>query len=258
MTREATMSVVVPTHNRPELVERLLVELGRQTVPHDDFEVIVVDDGSKPPVAPRLGALSLPYELRVIAQANAGAAAARDNGARRAKGDILVFVDDDMQMDPTFLEAHRRRHAGSEHMVVFGHIRPDPRLDDMPLFERFHAAMLDRWVEDVKAGRASVSGMNLCTGNVSLRRRDYLDVGGFDVSLARSEDAELGLRLEKHGCTLALAEEAYTFHGSDHTRLQVWLRRAFLYGVYEAKIAQKHPDALGANPWRYLFFVHPL
>ncbi len=252
------LSVVIPTHNRPAGLERLLQALAAQTLRASEFEVVVVDDGSREPVRGRVEKLPLPYRLVVVSQPQRGAAMARDAGVRRATGEIVVFLDDDMRPSPDLLASHLRLHEATPRAVVFGHIEPDAALETMPLFERYHAAMLDRWVRDVTRGAVALEGQQLCTGNVSMRRSDYLGVGGFDATLLRSEDAELGLRLAQAGCTLVFGEDARARHGSDHTSLGVWMDRAFRYGVYDLRIARKHAGVASASPWRFLFLVHPL
>ncbi len=251
------VSLVAATYNRPELSEGLLRQLDEQTLPPDAFEAIVVDDGSRPPVAEILRALELPCSLTVLEQANAGPAAARDLGIQAARGEFVVVVDDDMQLAPGFLAEHLRLHEQGRR-VVLGRIRPAPGLQRMPLFERFHAEMLDRFVARVRSGEQRVRGTDVCTGNVSFPRADYLAVGGFDRALDRSEDAELGVRLEQAGLELVFSEAAYTVHGSDHARLDVWLRRAYRYGRNDLRIARKHAGLAYANPWRFLFEMHVL
>lgn len=251
-------SVVIATFNRPTLLRRLLVELARQTMDPTLYEVIVVDDGSSPPAAGGLEGLELPYSLRVIAQQNAGAAAARHQGALVARGELLVIVDDDMRVGEDFLRQHLEHHPAGSRRVVLGRIRPAPEISTMPYFERWYAWRLDRMAERERRHPGSLRGNAVYTGNVSMRRADYLAVGGFDVALKRSEDAELGLRLEEAGVTVHLAQDAVSFHGSDHTSEEVWLRRAFLYGIYDSRIAQKHPTLAHADPWRFIRKVNPL
>jgi GT2 family glycosyltransferase len=253
---ELDLSVVIATYNRAHLIAPLIEDLERQTLTPDRFEVILVDDGSKTPVKPILDARPSTLRLRVVEQENGGPAAARHHGIAESRADIVVIVDDDMRLAPDFLASHLRRHREG-FTVVLGHIRPDPKLDGMPLFERFHAQQLDKQVAGFRSGKAA-RGVHLCTGNVSFRRADYLAVGGFDRELARSEDRDLGIRLEHAGARIAFAEEAYTVHGSDHTKLEVWLRRAFLYGVYDSRIGSKHARVSSVSPWRFFFLVNPV
>ena len=91
-----------------------------------------------------------------------------------------------------------------------------------------------------------------------MARADYLAVGGFDTTLERSEDRELGIRLEKHRCHFRFADEAESIHCSDHSDLAVWLRRAYLYGRFDRRIAAMHPDDEMADPLRFLSLIHPL
>jgi GT2 family glycosyltransferase len=254
---EPSASVVLATYNRPDSLLRLLGQLGAQTLPPATFEVVVVDDGSREPVGPRLQAIDPAYRLRVVRQDNAGAARARDRGIRMAEGAVIVVVDDDMRLPDDFLERHLALHPHGSRHVVLGRIRPDPDLP-MPLFERYHAAMLDHMASGMSTGRMAPRGNHLFTGNVSFRRDDYVAVGGFDPTFPHSEDAELGLRLEKAGAKFLFSEQAFVLHASDHSSLQRWMHRAYLYGVCDSRIAAKHPDIPHASPWRFVAMVHPL
>jgi glycosyltransferase involved in cell wall biosynthesis len=251
------VSVVIATYDRSASIERLVRQLGSQELAADAFEVIVVDDGSAEAAAPRLQRLSVPCALTVLTQPNAGAASARDRGIAAARGDLVVVLDDDMQVAPDFLARHLRAHPAGSRRAVLGRLRLDPA-HAFPLFERHHAHVLDCLAADILAGRWELEGANLYTGNVSFRREDYLAVGGFDCSLGRSEDAELGIRLEKAGVRLHFSEAAGALHTSDHTSVRVWMRRAFEYGVWDLRIGRKHPDLASANPWRFLFRVSPI
>ena len=252
------LSVVIATFNRHELLTRLLTQLDAQTLAPDRFEVLVVDDGSREPVGPALAELRTRFTLRIERQENQGAAAARHRGVLLARGDVLLITDDDMQVAPDFLERHFEQHPEGSRNVVLGWIRPDPALGSMPLFERWYAHLNDKLADALASGMFPPRGNHLFTGNVSMRRQDYLDAGGFDAQLGRSEDAELGLRLEAAGARFLFSREACVLHGSDHVSYENWLRRAHLYGIFDTRISRKHPDAGYANPWRFLFEMNPL
>jgi len=256
-TASVDVSVVIATYNREALIAALLEELGKQTFPKDRFEVVVVDDGSKVAPLPKLLSLSLPYRLQAVRQANAGAAAARDHGISRAQGSVVIVIDDDMRVPVDFIAHHYAYHRTGAHVVVLGRMRPDENLKSMPIFERFHALMLEKMVERFKQGQKP-RGVDLFTGNVSFRRDDYLRVGGFDRSLGHSEDTELGIRLEKIGADFVFGDDAYTIHGSDHLQLEKWLKRGPLYGMYDRRIARKHPDYPHGDPWRFMHLRSPV
>lgn len=250
-------SVVIPTFNRGEALLQLLRQLCEQSIARDQYELVVVDDGSDKPSAaliqndPKLSGITVHWKL------NAGAAAARHDGALRASGELLIFLDDDMSVGRDFVEQHLAAHEGGGHKVVLGRMERDPSVK-MPLFERWHAEMIEKLGRDAASGTLTLRGNHLFTGNASMRREDYLATGGFDPTLGHSEDVELGLRLEKAGCTFVFADKAVSLHGSDHTGLDKWLRRAFLYGRFDHRISRKHPDLPHANPWRLLRELHPM
>ncbi len=261
VTHQPTVSVVMATYNRGPLLVRLLKQIAAQDFPMSEIEVVVVDDGSKEPVAPLLEPYKagLPYPLRVIAQKNGGAARARQNAASHARGELLLIVDDDMQIPRHFIAEHVRLHReGSGRTCVMGRYASDPDVHAMPLFERYYANMWDKLTVNVREGRLAVTGTILSTGNASMRREDFFAVGGFDLSLERAEDTELGLKLEQSGVEMVFSETAHTLHGSDHTDLAKWLGRNYRYGVHDLRIARKHTWAAHADPWRYFFSLPKL
>jgi glycosyltransferase involved in cell wall biosynthesis len=250
-------SVVIATYNRANSVVRLLRALDHQTLPTESFEVIVVDDESAMPVGPVVERAGLARMPRVIRQPNGGPAAARDTGIRLATGRVIVVLDDDMIVAPKFLAEHVAMHAGPTRSVVLGRLGV-PKGHRLQLFERMQLALLDRLFDEVAAGRQRPAGKDVYTGNVSFLRDDYLAVGGFDRSLRLSEDAELGMRLERAGAQVVLSERAAALHASDHASLSGWMRRSIAYGAADAAIARKHGVTPATNVWRYLFLVHPV
>jgi serine acetyltransferase/GT2 family glycosyltransferase len=246
------VSLVIATHNREESLRQLLADVTAQTFSPTALEVIVVDDESPVPVPADVRGDIPRNKFRLLRVPRGGPGAARDAGARLANGVILIFVDDDMRLAPNFIEAHVENYRPHFNpTVVLGNIQADDEIAAMPLFERYHARQLARFQASVINGSIAPRGVHLCTGNVSMRRRDYLTIGGFDKSLPRSEDRELGIRLEQMGCRFVFGAQAVTHHGSDHRDVSVWRRRNELYGRADLTIAQKHPNTPGIHPWRF-------
>jgi GT2 family glycosyltransferase len=248
------ISVVIATFNRPDTLQRLLIQMAAQTMPPAEFEIVVVDDGSQT----TLPEISTPCRLTLIRQQNQGAAAARHCGAVTAMADVVLFLDDDMEVPPVLLDEHARVHDSDARAVVLGWIKCPKGDARLPLFERFHTRYLDEIAREAHQGKRTLTGIDVWSGNLSMRRSQYLKVGGFDAALGLSEDAELGLRLEKDGATFHVSEKAHSLHHSDHVSLHAWMKRTYRYGRIDLRISRKHPEMLHANPWRYASIVTPL
>src|SRR6185436_20364820 len=103
---------------------------------------------------------------------------------------------------------HARGKNGDARRAVLGRLRgaeADARRA-MPLFERFHLAANDRLSDDVARGSRILDGSEFYTGNVSMPRALFFDLGGFDPTLTRGEDTDFGVRLRKAGVPLVLSE----------------------------------------------------
>jgi serine acetyltransferase len=181
---------------------------------------------------------------------------------------LLVFLDDDMRVTPTFVASHRAAHTEGRsgpgqhgtHVpprVVLGALLPQPGIDEMVLYERFFAEMLLRMASAAAHGRAP-RGADVYTGNLSLPRRLFFDVGGFNFALRQLEDAELGVRLEKAGAQICFSSEAAAVHVSAGGTMAAWRARSFRDGEFAERVARIHADFPPASPFRHLGNVHPL
>ena len=189
------VSVVIATFNRNDSLRQLVHDLQNQDIDSHRYEVVVVDDGSATPTSIESGPGP---QVQCLRQVNAGPAAARDRGITASVGEIIVIVDDDMRVGSGFVGAHLDEHRrGAD--VALGAILARADGEDRPLFDRFHHHSLDRWVAALADGTAEVRGGQVCTGNVSFRRADYRLVGGFDQTMRRCEDRDLGIRFEAQG-----------------------------------------------------------
>ncbi len=188
------------TYNRAHLLGRVLEACFEQTA--RDYEVVLVDDGSKdttPSVIERAQATAR-VPLIVVSQANAGLAKARNAGLRRATGERIIFIDDDILPMPNFVAEHLRSHASAPDAVVRGAVINTESFDDLPppIWTPVH-----------------YSGNYFWTSNVSVSRARLDAVGGFfDESFSEYgwEDVELGLRLRFAGTRSLFNRFAVAFH----------------------------------------------
>jgi glycosyltransferase involved in cell wall biosynthesis len=176
-------SVIVPTYNRLAGVRRVLAQLDRQTLAPVRYDAVVIDDGSSLDIRSELSPADYGFPLQIVRQPNAGPAAARQLGARSTTGDVLVFVDDDVELPPQFLAVHLAAHGADERLVVIGRLGAESAARGVPLAERYRLGIGDRFSAAVQAGRREPRGLEVYTGNLSLRRVLFDEVGGLDCSL---------------------------------------------------------------------------
>lgn len=197
-----SLSAVVCTRDRAELLAGMLESLCRQTLDRDAFEVVLVDDGSQDATREVAEAYATRLPLRHAFQPSAGLAAARNNGVFMANGEVLLFLDDDDVADPGLLEAHLERHRRlpAPEIAVLGHTRLTPELAADPLmhFVTQVGCFLFSYPE-IKDGDL-LDFRYFWGGRSSCKRSMLLAHGVFDpVFRFGCEDIELAYRLSRHG-----------------------------------------------------------
>lgn len=223
-------TVVVPYYEAPGALALTLAGLETQSYPRELFEVIVVDDGSDPPL--ELTDPS-PLNVRVIHQEDLGfgLARARNNGARAANGQILVFLDCDMVPESDWLACHARWHHAASDLVTLGfrnHVEFEGidtdaiRGRQASLAELFKGRPAQRpeWIErrmeatDELASCADDVFRVVTGGNFAISADFYNEVGGFDESFTQwgSEDIEFGWRAYALGAVLVPERLALCWH----------------------------------------------
>jgi glycosyltransferase involved in cell wall biosynthesis len=201
MTRQ--LSIVVTTYNRATQLARLLEALERQSA-IDEFELIVVDDGSADETASVLAA-SRDYPLRTSHQANAGPASARNAGILAATGEYVLFIDDDVIPSDDLAERHlaaQRTRPG----VVIGRMLAHRRRQ--PVWSAWESRVLEKQYGEIQAGAWPPTARQFFTANASVPRADLLGVGLFDPSFPRAEHVELAYRIHDPKVPFALEPDA--------------------------------------------------
>lgn len=218
-------SVVIPTRNRPRAVERCLDALAEQTMPAGTFEVIVVDDGSTPPLVLDAARWSGRFPLTVIRQENTGPAGARNRGADAASGEFIAFTDDDCRPLPEWLEimvAALRKTPGA----LVGGSTLNELHDDV--FAETSQLIVD--LVYAHFNRDPSRAYFFASNNMGVRRGDYLDAGGFDAHFrVASEDREFCDRWRMQERPLIWEKSALVRHGHPQT-FREFSRLHFRYG----------------------------
>jgi glycosyltransferase involved in cell wall biosynthesis len=213
MVKRPIVSVVIPTYNRAKMICATIDNVLEQT--YRDFELIIVDDGSTDDTLSTLRTYG--DRIRVISQANAGPAVARNRGAEAARGEIIAFQDSDDLWKPTKLERQVSllERLGPSVPCCLCNVRmrvvegKDVTSFDVSLIHPEHAEGLWLNVPEVLATRFLIFNQA-----AAIRRDVFERVGGFDTSLKYLEDYDLPLRLSLEG-PWAFIREPLVIYGED-------------------------------------------
>lgn len=236
--RLPSASVIIPTRNRREVLLETLAAMAAQEGPPGRFEVVVVDDGGEDGTPEALAQRTWPFALKVVSGNGHGAAAARNLGAAAARGERLVFLDDDIAPEPGFLAAHlaaARAHPGA---AIVGHSVPEVRAGGV-----FGRALADWWKErfrDLATPGHRFAYSDVMSGNLSVLRATFEALGGFDGTLRCREDYEFGVRLVAAGIPIRYAADARGIH-RDASTPERNLARARAEGFADFRIGCRYP-----------------
>jgi GT2 family glycosyltransferase len=199
-----SVTVVVPTCGRPDLLLRCVAALEEQTLPGEQFEIIVVDD----------------------TRTRAGPAAARNKGWRRAAAGVIAFTDDDTVPDPRWLERGLAAFRPGVDAVCGRLVMPIPPTPT-----------------DYERNENGLERAEFVTANCFVRRAALQKIGGFDESFRMPwrEDSDLQFRLLQAGCTIARAEDAVVVHPVRPAPWGVSLKQQKKV-MFDALLFRKHPE----------------
>ncbi|MGA4987694.1 glycosyltransferase family 2 protein [Nonomuraea bangladeshensis] len=214
---ELRVSVIIPAYGAQHKLDLVLRGLARQTYPAELTEIIVVDNGSSPP-------LRLPGDsaARLIRCDRPGRAAARNAGLAEATGDVIHWLDSDVVLTPGAIEAHMRWHHAAPYLSVTGYIRftSAPLPDTLPedLEAAFEPALPHAWlvglVERTDGLTANpVRPFSLHVGGAtSVSARLIEAAGPMDEDLVVGQDTEMGYRLAQAGAVFVPEPRARAYH----------------------------------------------
>lgn len=219
------ISIVIPTRNRSKAIESCLDALAEQTLTPGSFEVIVVDDGSEPPLALDPARWEARFDLNLVRQQNTGPAGARNRGVAEARGEFLAFTDDDCLPTPTWLEKLVAALRENPESLVGGSTFNGLTEN---LFSETSQLILEMVYEHFN--RDPANAYFFASNNMACRKSDFLKIGGFDSSFrVASEDRELCDRWRMSGRRLLWIRDASVEHRHPQT-FPAFTRLHFRYG----------------------------
>jgi glycosyltransferase involved in cell wall biosynthesis len=239
------ISVLIATHDRPELLRECLASFAEQTLDRSAFEVVLVDDGSRDPVLPAVvDELAGRLPIVGVGIRHAGRAAAKNLAIMLARAPVVLFFDDDDRAAPDYLERHLAGHDAhpGEAVAVLGHTAWAPELARSPVMH--YVTDVDRMMfayERLRDGQV-LDWRGFWEGRVSCKRSLLLRHGLHDQRLEYSIDVELAWRLRGTGLRVVYDASAVSLMARP-IGVDDFGARSEAKGRAHATVAALHPGA---------------
>jgi glycosyltransferase involved in cell wall biosynthesis len=237
------ISVLIATYERPDLLRTCLESFAAQTLDRSDFEVVVVDDGSRDaPLAGLVDELSDRVQIVPLRIGHAGRSAAKNHAVQLARAPIVLFFDDDDRAAPDYLERHLAGHDAhpGENVAILGHTDWAPELTRTPLMH--YLTDVDRMLfayERLRDGQV-LDWHGFWEGRVSCKRSLLLRYGLHDQRLSYSIDVELAWRLRSTGLRVIYDASALSLMARP-LDVDAFGERSEAKGRAHATVAALHP-----------------
>jgi glycosyltransferase involved in cell wall biosynthesis len=237
-------SVIVPVYNRPQEIRELLQSLTTQTF--QDFEVVVVEDGSALRCEVDVDKFRDKLKIQYLYKPNSGPGPSRNEGAKLAQGNYFVFFDSDCIIPPQYFEAVEK---GLMEQSLDGWGGPDRAHTDFTLLQRAMGYTMASVLTTggIRGGEKHVGWFQPRSFNMGLSRKVFETTGGYKFDRF-AEDIELSFRMKKAGFRIGLIADAYVYH-KRRTNFSQFYKQVFNFGRGRALVGRVHPTAIKLTHW---------
>lgn len=232
-------SIIVPVYNRPDEVDELLESLTRQTF--KQFEVIIVEDGSKNDCRSVVEKYSGALDIHYYYKDNSGPGQSRNYGAGRAKGDYLIVLDSDVVLPEGYLQAVEDELKANPCDAFGGPDSAHPSFTDVQ--KAISYSMTSFFTTGgIRGGKKKLDKFYPRSFNMGIRRDIYQQLGGFS-KMRFGEDIDFSIRIFKAGCSCRLFPEAWVWH-KRRTDMRKFFRQVYNSGIARINLHKRHPGSM--------------
>ena len=259
-TDKTVYSLIVPVFNRPDEVRELLESLTLQT--QENFEVIIVEDGSTTPCKDVCEAFADRLDIHYYYKENSGPGQSRNYGAERAKGEWLIVLDSDVVLPPDYLSSVECRVQSAEFLRPFGSKNselstlnsqqkrvaawggPDAAHPSFtPVQKAISYSMTSFFTTGgIRGGKAKLDKFYPRSYNMGVWRDVYSSLGGFS-KMRFGEDIDFSYRIVEAGYQTRLIPEAWVWH-KRRTDFRKFFRQVYNSGIARINLAKRHHGTL--------------
>ena len=231
-------SIIVPVFNRPDEVDELLESLCQQTL--KDFEVIIVEDGSKKPCKDVCDKYADILDLHYYYKDNSGPGQSRNYGAVRASGEWLIVLDSDVVLPEGYMQAVA--DGTRDGLSAWG--GPDAAHESFtPVQKAISYSMTSFFTTGgIRGGKAKLDKFFPRSYNMGILHDVYQQLGGFS-KMRFGEDIDFSYRIVEAGYQTRLIPEAWVWH-KRRTDFRKFFRQVYNSGIARINLMKRHPGTL--------------
>ena len=239
-SQQPRYSIIVPVYNRPDEVDELLQSLCEQTV--KDFEVVIVEDGSKTPCKDVCQKYEGLLDLKYFDKPNSGPGQSRNYGAERSQGDYLLVLDSDVVLPRTYIEEVSRELDQKPVDAFGGPDRAHPSFT--PTQKAISYSMTSFFTTGGIRGskKGALDKFFPRSFNMGIRRDVYQELGGFS-KMRFGEDIDFSYRIVEAGYQPRLFADAWVWH-KRRTDFRKFFRQVYNSGIARINLEKRHPGTL--------------
>ena len=232
-------SIIVPVFNRPDEIDELLESLTRQTF--NDFEVIIVEDGSQKPCKEVCDKYTDKLNLKYFMKENSGPGQSRNYGAERSEGEYLLILDSDVVLPENYLYAIEEELHRDKADAFGGPDRAHNSFTDTQ--KAISYSMTSFFTTGgIRGGKKKMDKFYPRSFNMGIRREVYNKLEGFS-KMRFGEDIDFSIRIFKAGCKCRLFPGAWVYH-KRRTDFRKFWRQVYNSGIARINLYKKYPESL--------------
>jgi len=239
-----SISIIIAIFNRKDELFELLNSLSRQS--DKDFEVIVVDDGSKMALLPTVELFRESLDIQFFRKDNSGPGLSRNYGARRAKNDWLVFVDSDVIVETDYIE-NIKKNLANDPADAFG--GADKAHKGFNLMQKAISYSMTSvfTTGGIRGSKKAVTRFQPRSFNMGVNKEIFLKVGGFS-EMRIGEDPDLSMTLWENGYTTKFYDDIGVYH-KRRTDFGKFSKQVYQFGCARPILNQRHPKYVKPTFW---------
>jgi glycosyltransferase involved in cell wall biosynthesis len=246
-----SFSIIVPVYNRPQEIDELLESLTQQDF-QDDFEVIVVEDGSTDSSVEVVKKYTNSLQINYFFKENSGAGASRNYGMERANGNYFIILDSDVIV-PTQYLTEVSKALKDNFTDAFG--GPDAAHPNFTSLQKAINYSMTSFLTTggIRGKKKGVGKFQPRSFNLGLSKAAFEKTNGFS-KLKVGEDIDLTFRLWEHGFKTQLIERAFVYHKRRST-IKQFFKQTFAFGTARPVLNKRYPDTAKITYWFPSLFI---